>query len=108
MLTKSGAKLLDFGLARATGLGPSSDRSGSPTIAGPLTAEGTIFQGLRDDDVVHSIYGHGKVTGGHCVRATVLHWAGARFIPAGTGVETRPCTQVELMRDRVVSLCGQL
>jgi len=48
MLTKSGAKLMDFGLARATGLGgPSGAASDtvltrSPTIAQPLTAEGTI------------------------------------------------------------------
>ena len=50
MLTKSGAKLMDFGLARATGL--ASDRAGSgvtmaamtqsPTMVAPLTAEGTI------------------------------------------------------------------
>jgi eukaryotic-like serine/threonine-protein kinase len=43
MLTKSGAKLMDFGLARATGLGPASEMTGSPTVAGPLTAEGTIL-----------------------------------------------------------------
>ncbi|HEX6791225.1 MAG TPA: protein kinase [Candidatus Krumholzibacteria bacterium] len=47
MLTKSGAKLMDFGLARATGLGGPGSTSGaamtqSPTIAQPLTAEGTI------------------------------------------------------------------
>jgi Tol biopolymer transport system component len=49
MLTKSGAKLMDFGLARATGLaGPGSSGSAttglshSPTMAQPLTAEGTI------------------------------------------------------------------
>ncbi len=46
MLTKSGAKLMDFGLARATGLaGPASGSATmapSPTIAGPLTAEGTV------------------------------------------------------------------
>ena len=47
MLTKSGAKLLDFGLARATGLAAPPNVSGttmapSPTIAGPLTAEGTM------------------------------------------------------------------
>ena len=50
MLTKSGAKLMDFGLARATGL--AGDRGGSgatmaamtqsPTMGAPLTAEGTI------------------------------------------------------------------
>ncbi len=50
MLTKSGAKLMDFGLARATGLGgpPASGASmtalaQSPTFAQPLTAEGTII-----------------------------------------------------------------
>jgi Tol biopolymer transport system component len=43
MLTKSGAKLMDFGLARATGLSAVSEMTGSPTIAGPLTAEGTII-----------------------------------------------------------------
>jgi serine/threonine protein kinase/Tol biopolymer transport system component len=50
MLTKSGAKLMDFGLARATGLAGPAGASGatvlamtqSPTMAAPLTAEGTI------------------------------------------------------------------
>ncbi|HET6347751.1 MAG TPA: protein kinase, partial [Candidatus Krumholzibacteria bacterium] len=50
MLTKGGAKLMDFGLARATGMaGPGSGSgvtmaalSQSPTIAQPLTAEGSI------------------------------------------------------------------
>jgi serine/threonine protein kinase len=50
MLTKSGAKLMDFGLARASGLGPAASGSEgapaamtqSPTVAAPLTAEGTI------------------------------------------------------------------
>jgi len=49
MLTKSGAKLMDFGLARATGMA-GANGSGvsvealtqSPTVAHPLTAEGTI------------------------------------------------------------------
>jgi Tol biopolymer transport system component len=51
MLTKSRAKLMDFGLARATGLADPKGRSGltmeqltqSPTVAAPLTAEGTIL-----------------------------------------------------------------
>ena len=49
MLTKSGAKLMDFGLARTTGLaGPPGSASmatmtHSPTMAAPLTAEGTIL-----------------------------------------------------------------
>jgi len=37
MLTRSGAKLMDFGLARATGLGPVSEMTSSPTVVGPLT-----------------------------------------------------------------------
>src|SRR5215510_2197689 len=48
MLTRSGCKLMDFGLARATGLaGPGGSGltvalSQSPTMGAPLTAEGTI------------------------------------------------------------------
>ena len=43
MLTKSGAKILDFGLARVTGLAPSnSELSTSPTVTRALTAEGSI------------------------------------------------------------------
>src|SRR5262245_61256079 len=47
MLTRSGAKLMDFGLARATGLASAGSSSilgvsQSPTIAQPLTGEGTI------------------------------------------------------------------
>jgi serine/threonine protein kinase len=50
MLTKSGAKLMDFGLARATGLTDPGAQGGaseaslaqSPTVAHPLTAEGSI------------------------------------------------------------------
>ncbi|MHC4941339.1 MAG: protein kinase domain-containing protein [Planctomycetota bacterium] len=51
MLTKSGAKLMDFGLARTTGMVGPAAGSGvamatathSPTMAAPLTAEGTIL-----------------------------------------------------------------
>ena len=42
VLTKSGAKLLDFGLARATGLAPAAGDTSSPTMSRPLTAEGAI------------------------------------------------------------------
>lgn len=48
MLTRGGAKLMDFGLARATGLagapgsGSIASLTHSPTMAQPLTAEGTI------------------------------------------------------------------
>ena len=48
MLAKSGAKLMDFGLARAVGLAATAGSGASlltqsPTIAQPLTAEGTII-----------------------------------------------------------------
>jgi Tol biopolymer transport system component len=50
MLTRAGAKLMDFGLARVTGLAGPAGESGvtvgaltrSPTMAQPLTAEGTL------------------------------------------------------------------
>lgn len=64
-----------------------------------LLARAYLFQGLRDDDVVHSVYGHGMINGGHYVRETFTHWTRALFLSAGTGVETRSVTQVELMRD---------
>lgn len=57
------------------------------------------FQGLRPDDVVHSVYGHGMINGGHYVREAVTHWTSAIFMSAGTGVETRSVRQVQLMRD---------
>ncbi|HYJ34049.1 MAG TPA: protein kinase [Candidatus Binatia bacterium] len=42
VLTKGGAKLLDFGLARMTGLEEAPRSLSSPTMSRPLTAEGTI------------------------------------------------------------------
>ena len=64
-----------------------------------LLARAYLFQGLRADDVVHSVYGHGMINGGHYVREAFTHWTRALFLSAGTGVETRSATQVELMRD---------
>ena len=48
MLTKSGTKLMDFGLARGTGMAAATGSGASlltqsPTIAQPLTTEGTII-----------------------------------------------------------------
>ena len=43
MLAQGGAKLMDFGLARASSLVPAADTlSASPTVSRPLTAEGTV------------------------------------------------------------------
>lgn len=57
------------------------------------------LQGIAGSDVVHSVYGHGPINGGHYVREAVLHWTNAIFLSAGTGVETPSKRQVELMRD---------
>lgn len=63
-----------------------------------LLARAYRLQGLRDDDVVHSIYGFGTVNGGHYARETILHFTKALILTAGTGLETRSEQQVELMR----------
>ena len=57
------------------------------------------LQGLRGSDVVHSVYGHGPINGGHYIREAVLHWTNAILVSAGTGVETPSARQVELMRE---------
>ncbi len=48
MLTRKGAKLLDFGLAKSTGLdvAPSTDSS-APTVVQPLTSQGLILGTLQ-------------------------------------------------------------
>jgi phenylacetate-CoA ligase len=85
-----------------------SGTTGTPQVLlfGPKTREvqalllGRLyrFQGMRPEDVVHSVYGHGMINGGHYVREAVTHWTSAVFLPAGTGVETRSVQQVELMQ----------
>jgi phenylacetate-CoA ligase len=64
-----------------------------------LLARAYLLHGLVDDDVVHSVYGHGLINGGHYIREAVTHWTGATLIPAGTGAETRSVRQVELIRN---------
>ena len=71
----------------------------SREIQNLLLARFYAMHGLRRDDIIHSVYGHGMVNGGHYVRETVTHWTGAQFLSAGTGVETRSAQQVNLMRD---------
>jgi phenylacetate-CoA ligase len=55
--------------------------------------------GLRPDDVVHSVYGHGMINGGHYMREAVTHFTNSIFLSAGTGIETRSAAQVQLMAD---------
>jgi phenylacetate-CoA ligase len=57
------------------------------------------MQGLKPGEVVHSVYGHGMINGGHYVREALLHYTNALLITPGTGVETPSVRQVELMRD---------
>lgn len=71
----------------------------SREIENVLLARIYLLQGMRQDDVVHSVYGFGMVNGGHYIRETVVHWIGAQLFSAGTGVETRSAQQVALMRD---------
>jgi len=56
------------------------------------------LQGLGEGDVIHSVYGHGPINGGHYVREAVAHWTSSIFVSAGTGVETRSVKQVEMMK----------
>lgn len=64
-----------------------------------LLARAYLLQGMGEGDIVHSVYGHGLINGGHFVREAVLHWTPAIFMSAGTGVETRSARQVEILRD---------
>ena len=57
------------------------------------------WQGLAPADVVHSVYGHGMINGGHYIREAVTHFTNSIFLSAGTGVETRSAAQVQLMAD---------
>jgi phenylacetate-CoA ligase len=65
------------------------------------------MQGLRSEDVIHSVYGHGMINGGHFVREAALHYTNSLFLSAGTGKKTRSITQIEMMRDlRVTVIVG--
>ncbi len=64
-----------------------------------LLARAYLLQGMQPQDVVHSVYGHGLVNGGHYIREAVVHHTSALFLPAGTGIETPSVKQVEFMRD---------
>jgi phenylacetate-CoA ligase len=55
--------------------------------------------GLTGQDVVHSVYGHGMINGGHYIREAVTHFTNALFLSAGTGIETRSINQVNLLAD---------
>ncbi len=64
-----------------------------------LVGRMALWQGLEDGDVVHSVYGHGMINGGHYIREAYTHFTNAIFMSAGTGIETRSASQVRLMAD---------
>ncbi|SLN75349.1 phenylacetate--CoA ligase family protein [Oceanibacterium hippocampi] len=79
----------------------------SREIQNLLLARFYALQGITGDDVIHSVYGHGMVNGGHYVREAILHWIGAPLLSAGTGVETRSTNQVTLMKEfRATAIIG--
>lgn len=71
----------------------------SRELQGLLLARLYHLQGITFDDVVHSVYGHGMINGGHYIRETFLHWIGCQFLSAGTGTETRSRQQLSLIKD---------
>ncbi|WP_109807309.1 phenylacetate--CoA ligase family protein [Sphingosinithalassobacter portus] len=78
-----------------------------PLMFGPVGREvpnllaGRMYrwQGLRTEDVVQSVYGHGMINGGHYIREVFTHYTNSIFLSAGTGIETRSAQQVRLMAD---------
>lgn len=69
-----------------------------------LVARMYRWQGLQPADVIQSVYGHGMINGGHYIREAVTHFTNSLFLSAGTGIETRSATQVQLMADFGVSV----
>ncbi len=69
-----------------------------------LVARMYRWQGLSPDDVVQSVYGHGMINGGHYIREAFAHFTNSLFLSAGTGIETRSATQVQLMAEFNVSV----
>ena len=67
-------------------------------VQNALLARTYRLHGLRDDDVVHSVYGFGMVNGGHYIREALLHFTGVRLLTPGTGRDTPSIQQVALMR----------
>jgi phenylacetate-CoA ligase len=64
-----------------------------------LVARMARWQGLQPEDIVHSVYGHGMINGGHYIREAYTHFTNSIFLSAGTGIETRSAAQVQLMAD---------
>jgi phenylacetate-CoA ligase len=61
-------------------------------VANLLVGRMYRWMGLRPADVIHSVYGHGMINGGHYITNSL-------FLSAGTGIETRSAQQVQLLAD---------
>jgi phenylacetate-CoA ligase len=68
-------------------------------IGNLLVGRHARWLGVGAGDVVHSVYGHGMINGGHYIREAYTRFTNALFLSAGTGVETRSAQQVRLMAD---------
>ncbi len=68
-------------------------------VANLLVGRMYRWMGLEPQDVVHSVYGHGMINGGHYIREAVTHFTNSLFLSAGTGIETRSINQVNLLAD---------
>jgi phenylacetate-CoA ligase len=64
-----------------------------------LVARMARWQGLQPEDIVHSVYGHGMINGGHYIREAYIRFTNSIFLSAGTGIETRSAAQIQLMAD---------
>ena len=60
--------------------------------------------GVNSNDVMHSVYGHGLVNGGHYIREAATRYTQALMLTAGTGIETRSERQVAVMSQFGVSV----
>jgi phenylacetate-CoA ligase len=79
----------------------------SREVQAALVARCWHLHGIGPGDVIHSVYGHGMINGGHFVREAATHYTNCLFLSAGTGKETRSITQVEMMRDlKATALVG--
>ena len=120
MLTKSGAKLLDFGLAKSGEILQGGDISSSPTVSQPLTTRGTIVGTMqymspeqlegKDADVRSDIFSFGAMlyemaTGKKAFEAS----SHASLIAAILKEDPRPLRELQPMTppllERIVKSC---
>jgi phenylacetate-CoA ligase len=66
-------------------------------VQNALLARVYRMHGVRDEDVVHSVYGFGMVNGGHFVREALTHFTRALVLTPGTGADTASVRQVQMM-----------